>query len=307
MLCILCSGQGDQRAGMFARLRADPVAAAILEQAVRDRWVGDEVATWLGGPNSDENLLHADRITQPLLTLYQLAVWAAVSPRLGRVSLFAGLSLGELSAAACAGALDTRTLLHVAARRAELMQSAAPPGALVAVLGLRDDAITALCTETGAAVAIQFGPAHWTLGCLAPDRDRLVQAALGRGATRVVPLAVAVASHTPWMRPAADPFRACLEAAKIARPRAPILSGTSAQRLWSPALLIKSLCDQLHTPIRWDLCIEAALSSGIRTFLELGPGSTLVRTFLAHDSTLAARSVDEFSSLAEAAEWAKRQ
>src|SRR5262245_56624819 len=114
MLCILCPGQRSQQAGMFAELRADPVAAAMLDRAVQEKWVADDVAAWLAAPSPDEAVLHIDHFAQPLLCLYQRAVWAAVSPHLGRVSLFAGLSLGELSAAGCAGALDTPGLLRVA-------------------------------------------------------------------------------------------------------------------------------------------------------------------------------------------------
>src|SRR5262245_16271690 len=119
MLCVLCPGQGSQHAGMFARLRADPAVAAVLDRALRERWVADDIGAWLAAPSPDEAVLHTDHFAQPLLCLYQQAVWAAVSPQLGRVSLFAGLSLGELSAAACAGALDTPSLVRVAARRAE--------------------------------------------------------------------------------------------------------------------------------------------------------------------------------------------
>jgi [acyl-carrier-protein] S-malonyltransferase len=306
MLCILCPGQGSQQAGMFARLRRDPVAAALLDRAIREKWVTDDVAAWLTAPAADEALLHIDHFAQPLLCLHQQAIWAAVSPHVGRVSLFAGLSLGELSAAACAGALDTRSVLGVAARRAELMDAAAPPGCLVVVLGLDRDAIAALCGETESVIAIQSGPDHCTLGCLALRRDALIQAALVRGASRVIPLAVTVASHTPWMQPAAEPFRACLQAAHLTRPHAPILAGTTGRRVWSPDVLVSSLCDQLHTTLRWDLCIEAALSSGVRTYLELGPGSVLSHAILTHDPTIAARSVDEFSNVSEAATWAGR-
>ncbi len=307
MLCILCSGQGDQQAGMFARLRRDPAAAEVLDRAVRDKWLADDVAAWLAAPPPDDAALHIDRYAQPLVCLYQQAAWAAVAPRIGPVSLFAGLSVGELSAAACAGMLDTPGVLRVAARRAELMDTVAPPGGLVAVRGLDRDAIDALCNDRQAAIAIQFAADHWTLGCLAPQCAVLVAAARERGATLAVALDVTIASHTPWMSPAAPPLRACLESVKLMRPRVPLLAGTTAQRILAPAMFIGAVCDQLHTTIRWDLCIEAALSCGTRTFLELGPGSTLARTILARDPTIAARSIDEFSSLSDAAIWAVRQ
>lgn len=306
MLSILCSGQGNQPADVFARLRTDPAANEVLNRAVRERWVSEDIAAWLTADVPDETAFHLNHFSQPLLCLYQQAVWAALSPHLGRVSLFTGLSLGELSAAACAGALDTPRLLRVAARRAKLMDAAAPPGCLVAVIGLDRESIESLCAATGAAIAIQFDLDHWTLGCLAADRDALVEAARTRGASRVVPLKVTIASHTHWMGPAVAPFHACLHEANLTRTRVPILAGTTAQRLWAPASLIESLCAQLHTTIRWDLCIDAALTGGIRTLLELGPGTTLSRTLIARDPTIAARSVDEFSSLAGAAAWASR-
>jgi [acyl-carrier-protein] S-malonyltransferase len=306
MLAILCSGQGNQRADMFALLRRDPVAAALLDRAVAERWLEEVVAAWLMATSPEPENLHVDRFTQPLLCLYQQAVWAAVAGRIGRVDLFAGLSLGELSAAACAGAMDAPTVLRLASRRAKAMDDASPSGGLIAVLGLDQDAIASLCQETNAAVAIRTGPTHWTLGCLARSRDAVVHGAQARGASRVVPLAVGVPSHTHWLKSAAGPFRAELEATPLERMRAPLLAGVSGQRIWSPGQLIDGLCNQLHTTVRWDLCIDSLLSSGIRVALELGPGYTLAHTLLDRDPTIAARSIHEFSTLADAAAWAIR-
>jgi [acyl-carrier-protein] S-malonyltransferase len=306
MIGILCSGQGDQHADMFASLRHDPVAASLLNRAIAERWLEDDVAAWLTSPSKDEATLHVDRFAQPLLCLYQQAAWAAISARIGRVGLFAGLSLGELSATACAGAIDAPTVVRLAAHRAKLMDAAAPPGTLVAVLGLDREEVGDLCRETGAAVAIQTAPTHWTLGCLAADRDTLVKSALAKGATTVAPLGVTIASHTPWMKSAVAPFRAELEAVRLARPRSPIVAGVTAQRIWSPNQLVDGLCNQLYTTIRWDLCIETALSSGLRVFLEIGPGSTLSHGLLHRDPTVSARSINEFSSLTESAVWATK-
>lgn len=305
MLCILCSGQGEQQADLFARVW-DDAGAAVLATAVRERWMADDVTAWLQAKTPDPALLHLDRFAQPLLCLYQQAVWATLAPRLGRVSLFAGLSLGQLSAVSCAGALTAADVVGLASQRAELMDAVAPPGRLIAVLGLDADAVAAVCAATGAAVAIQTGSTHWTLGCLAGACDAVVQAALAHGASLARPLGVSVASHTHWLTPAAEPFRSALEAANFQRSHAPVLAGRTGQRLWTPAQMIPELCAELHESLRWDLCVEAALTSGVRTFLELGPGTTLVRTILARDSSVAARSVVEFDTLEAAAAWASQ-
>ncbi|MFO0823940.1 MAG: acyltransferase domain-containing protein [Gemmataceae bacterium] len=306
MLCILCSGQGDQHPDLFARLRANSDAAWVLETAIREQWIDQTVADWLTAESPDSTLLHTDRFAQPLLALYQQAVWTAIKSHLPRVSLFAGLSLGELCAAGCAGAMGSADVVRVAGRRAEFMDAASPPGRLVSVLGLGSGAIAELCAETGAAAAIQTAADHWTLGCLAAQVEGVVQAAQSRGASLVKALGVTVASHTHWMEPAVEPFRVALMSAGLQRPQSPILSGTTSQRLWTPEQIMSSLCAQLHTQLRWDVCIEAALSSGIRRFLELGPGATLSHTILGRDPTVAARSVQEFGSLTEAASWASQ-
>ena len=160
MLCILCSGQGDQRPDLFARLRANSDAAGVLKTAIREQWLDHAVAEWPTAESPDPTLLHTDSFAQPLLALYQQAVWAAIQPHLPRVSLFAGLSLGELSAAGCAGAMRSADVVRIAGRRAELMDAAAPPGRLVSVLGLDAGAIAELCAETGAAAAIQTAADH---------------------------------------------------------------------------------------------------------------------------------------------------
>ena len=101
MLAILCSGQGNQRADLFAFPRRDPLAAALLDRAVAERWLEDDVAAWVVAASPDEDKLRIDRFTQPLLCLYQQAVWSAVAGRVGRVDLFAGLSLGSERDSVC--------------------------------------------------------------------------------------------------------------------------------------------------------------------------------------------------------------
>ena len=138
-LGILCPGQGAQHPDMLSMLGGEPAAEAVLAaaQAVLGRDLQQLVSQ--GG---DE--IHRNVVAQPLLCASQLATWSALRDRLPTPRVFAGYSVGELAAYACAGALDAREVVDLARRRAEAMDRACPePSGLLAVRGITRERLDA--------------------------------------------------------------------------------------------------------------------------------------------------------------------
>jgi [acyl-carrier-protein] S-malonyltransferase len=301
-IAILCSGQGGQHPGMFDLVasspEAEPVFAAARGVLGRDpRRLVREAAP------AD---LFADLSGQILCTTQALAAWAALGPARPRRAVIAGYSIGELAAWGCAGALDPSDTLRLARSRAAAMDAAAPAdGGLAAIIGLRRSVLEPILARCGAAIAIIDGIDSFVVGGHRAVLETVCREAAGQGARRTVMLRVAVPSHTPLMRQAAESFRAALRAAT---PRMPLsayrlISGIDGGTIRDVESGIDKLAGQIATAIDWAACLESCRSAGAVAMLELGPGAVLSRMAAPLFPEGHVRAADEFRSLAGLQAW----
>lgn len=297
---ILCPGQGAQHAAMFARLRGHAAADAVLARAAEV--LGQAPETLAADAAAFEN-----HNAQVLVCTAALAAWAALRTGLPTPRLFAGYSVGELAAYGCGGALSAEQTLLVARERAARMDTAATaPSGLLAIRGLDRVAIDALCRRNGVEVAIVNGADHFVVGGVRDGLDALQAAARARAAhVRCVP--VAVAAHTSLLKQASAEFAITLATVPLRAPIAPVLAGIDGAPVSTPAAAITALSAQISTTVDWAACMQAAYEMGARVFLELGPGSALTRMISEAYPEVAARSLEDFRSLAGVRAWIERQ
>ena len=297
-LGILCPGQGAQSRNMLDKVKDELAARRVIEEAT-------EVLGWdprelILGP---EKALFVNAVAQPLLCIAEMAIWTALRAHLPEPSVFAGYSVGELAAHACAGALQTMDLAQLARTRALQMDGACPhDGGLVAVSGLEHRLIERLCAQTGVEIAIINGADRWVAGGLAADLSAFEEAAIRAGA-RIQLLPVSVAAHTRLMSPASTAFRSALAASPLRDPEVRVLAGVDASSVLTRGRAIHTLAHQVAAPIRWADCMDALVESGCDVLLELGPGDALSRMFHSRHACIPCRSVAEFSSFAGVAHW----
>ncbi len=301
-LAILCSGQGYQSPDLLAKLGTNPEAMRLFDS------VSDLLPDALRNPFSglDPDAIFLDRVSQPLICLYQRMAWEILQPRMPDPALYAGYSLGEFSSYSIAGVFPPDAAIRLACRRAELMDLAAQetPSGLMAVLGLSPDAVVSALGKSGGALAIVIGPEHVVVGAARDAFEDTTRALLEAGARRVIPLQVPLASHTPFLAKATPEFSKELHSVNMAMPLVPILSGVTGDVVFTPDQAVKALAGQISTTIRWDACMETALSRECRVFLELGPGRDLAHMVLDAAPGIASRSLDEFKDIGAAADWA---
>jgi [acyl-carrier-protein] S-malonyltransferase len=301
-LALLCPGQGGQHRAMFDRLAGHTAAEAVLQTATAVLGYDPRAQALSAGPDA----LYKNSIAQPLVCSAILATWAAIGSFLPPPRLIAGYSVGELAAYGCAGALDVAQTLTLALQRATLMDAAATPGALTAVIGLDRRQVETLCQEHAAYIAIVNGPDHFVVGASLPQLAAIETAAQDRGATRVVRLRVGVAAHTPLLQSASRLFEAALAASAMRDPTVPVLAGISGAPVRTRETAIATLATQLSSTVDWLACMHAAYEMGARVFLELGPGKALTRMLSDTHPNVAARSVDEFRSLDGVHDWVQQ-
>lgn len=292
---LLCPGQGAQHGAMFDLARSDPRANALLER----------LAPAL--PTLDGDLF-ANRAAQPLVVAATLAIWEALRGTAPPPALVAGYSIGELAAYGVAGAYNAEQTVALAHVRAQAMDDCLldhPGQALVAMSGLIvQQAITlakahdfVLSIETGDDTCITGGPAN--------KADALAQAAIAAGG-RATRLPVTVASHTPYMAGAVQPFAQALTQQDFTTLSAPVLAGISATAINDNPRAVDQLSRQLAEPIRWAACMDACAEAGITYALELGPGNALSRMLQARHPHINTRSVADFRTLDGIQKWLRR-
>jgi [acyl-carrier-protein] S-malonyltransferase len=96
------------------------------------------------------------------------------------------------------------------------------------------------------------------------------------GARRAVRLAVSAPFHCPLMKPAQERLAADLEIADFADLRVPLINNWQAAAVTMGADARRGLYKQIPNPVRWTESIRALARSGVRGFVEVGPGSVLV-------------------------------
>lgn len=295
-LALLFPGQGTQHPTMLHWLDDEPASVCEPLVAAFGRHWRARLAdvAW-----SQRNV-----VAQPLITGIGVAAWRALGSRLPKPAVIAGYSVGELAAFHAAGVIGTADAMALARRRAELMDecTAGVDTGLMSMANAPAAPVALLCTRHRLAVAVRLAPDHVIVGGSRSALDAAEAEALGAG-MKATPLAVATASHTPWMAGAVGPFATLLGSVAFERPRTPLVCDHEAGVRSQPVSLRHALAAQLAETVRWDACMTAVEERGVRCVLEMGPGSALSRLWNARPTAVPARSIDEFRTVEAITRW----
>ncbi|MBR8303421.1 malonate decarboxylase subunit epsilon [Burkholderia dolosa] len=304
-LAILCSGQGAQRADMFALTGAAPQADALFAHAAR--LLGDDPRTWVRHAAPDA--LRENRAAQILCTVQALAAAALLDAVWPRRRCVAGYSVGEVASWSVAGMIDPHDALELADARARAMDAASGGDErMTFVRGLTRAQLARLCDGRDAAIAIANpGDAFVVAGGHA-DVDAVADDASRAGALRVAPVCVRIASHTRRLASAVPAFRASLAAVRVRRPLpgTRLFSGIDGASVLDVDAGLDKLARQIAEPVEWAACIAACVEAGASAFLELGPGRALADMASAAYPALPARSLADFRSVDGVTDWLAR-
>ncbi|HYO23873.1 MAG TPA: ACP S-malonyltransferase [Lacipirellulaceae bacterium] len=280
---FLFPGQGAQTVGMGSAVAASlPAARALFDQA--SGILGyDLLQLCTAGP---EDKLNSTVFSQPALFVCSLAALERLrqdnADAVSGCVVAAGLSLGEYTALAFAGAMSFEDALRVVAERGRAMQAAsdATPSGMVSILGLDREKIESLCDEAREADVLQIAnflcPGNIVVSGGKPACSRVAALAEAAGAMKVIPLAVAGAFHTPLMQAAVEPLAAALAQVPLQPPRIPVLSNVDAQPHADPEEIRQLLVRQVVSPVQWEESLRRLLAEfGVEKCYEVGPGRVL--------------------------------
>ncbi|CAN5641936.1 hypothetical protein BH11PLA2_BH11PLA2_15790 [soil metagenome] len=290
-LAILFPGQGSQTVNMLRDLTClfpemlDTLAAANLDFKKGTARLSDLIypPTRYGEElkRADDAALRATDAAQPALGAVSFGAWMMLAGRFGlQADAFAGHSYGELPALAAAGVYGPGELFTLSRRRGELM--AAPregdPGSMLAVLApLEQIERTIAEAKLNLVIANHNSPSQFVLSGPTLDIEKAVDAFRAKN-VRTVRLSVAAAFHSTLVADAATPFRETLEGIEFKAAVVPVFANTTAAEYPADTAAAKDLLGhQLAKPVDFTAEIRALARIGVRTFLEVGPGSTLTK------------------------------
>jgi [acyl-carrier-protein] S-malonyltransferase len=285
-------GQGSQSVGM---------GKALYDAYPRLKHVYDEASEVLGYDiaalcfNGPVETLNLTEHTQPALLVSSIAALHALQPATITPLAVAGHSLGEYTALVAAGGLTFRDAVGIVQKRGRFMAEAVPAGtgAVAALIGLDAEAVKQACREaasTGVVQAANFNsPGQVVIAGEKAAVERAIEIAKNRGCKKAVPLPVSVPVHTPLMQKAADRLADDLAAISWTDLRMPLINNAEAKPIHNAADIQASLVRQLPSSVQWEDSVRAMAAIGVKTFVEIGPGTVLtglIRRIVPDASTL---------------------
>jgi [acyl-carrier-protein] S-malonyltransferase len=299
-IAFVFPGQGSQSIGMGRDLYDNFKSAKnVIDEA--DEVLKFPLSKLFFGGSEDE--LRQTINAQPALLTVSFACLKAMEESAGagmlQPAFVAGHSLGEYTALAAAGVVDFRTAVYLARERGRLMQEAGAlmPGAMAAVLGLDDAALSEVCKETDTTIANFNSPGQLVISGAAANVARASDMAKARGASRAVPLQVSGAFHSPLMKPAEEALTLIIAGIPFRDPSVPVIGNTSALPLTASSEVKAELTRQLCSGVQWQRSIEYMAAHGVTTIVEIGPGKVLTGLARRIDKNLATVNVSDAASV----------
>jgi len=285
----LFPGQGAQYQGMALDFLGSGSAAVkkLFEQA--SAIFEKNAEAWL--KDSDADTLKRTDVSQPTVTLANLAAAAFLGEQGYSPVACAGFSLGEYAALVCAGVISAEDCFRLVKARGAAMQAnadrlrqaaggdpSAAPG-MAAIVGLAPEQVESLIAQWGVKdlyAANINSPKQvavsGTAAALTEAENRFKEA----GARRVLRLQVAGPFHSPLLADAAEAFAPALESVQFSDPKIPLYSNVAGKRVASGAEAKKLALAQITSPVRWiDEGAAIIAAGGFAACLEVGPGKVL--------------------------------
>lgn len=218
-----------------------------------------------------------------------------IQDAVNKANVAAGLSLGEYTALAYAGAMSFEDGLRLVKLRGESMQAAADakPSGMVSVIGLSSDKVAELCeaataevgADKGVKIANYLCNGNYAVSGGIEGCEAVGKLAKSFKARMTVPLAVAGAFHTEYMQPAVEKLQAALDATTIVEPRIPVISNVDALPHSDPDTIKKILALQVTSPVQWETTLKTLIEKGLVESYEIGPNKVIAGIMKRVDKT----------------------
>jgi [acyl-carrier-protein] S-malonyltransferase len=194
---------------------------------------------------------------------------------------FAGHSLGEYSALVCSESLKFSDALYLLHERGKAMQEAVPVGrgSMIAVLGVKTEEITNLLQlrkkDTGVCEIANDNAEGQVIVSGSKESVEDFKIILKEKKIKSIPLKVSAPFHCKLMKPAADAMEEKIDNTKFKNPTLKIINNVTAGVETDCVMIKKLLIQQIFSTVKWRESIIKMSETGVKNFIELGPGKVL--------------------------------
>ncbi len=301
-ISFLFPGQGSQFIGM---------GKDMAERFPEAREVFDQVDDVCNKPMSKlcfEGPLEELTLTvnlQPAITAVNLACLSALRKSGIRPMVSAGHSLGEYSALAAAESLADYDALKLVRKRGELMhrESLSNPGSMAAILGMSVEDVEKIVAKAGDSGVLAVANHNTAEQIVITGEQGPLSSAVEmvkKNGGKAIPLKVSGAWHCLLMEKAVEDFRLFMKDISFSAPQTTVLFNATAESENRPEKIKELMARQLISPVKWYDIIVNMESSGVDTFVEVGPKKVLtglLKKILSRDKEAKIYNIEDTQSL----------
>tara|TARA_A100000164_G_C21908293_1_gene774270 strand:- start:934 stop:1860 length:927 start_codon:yes stop_codon:yes gene_type:complete len=281
MFSVIFPGQGSQVVGMGKEFyQKFEFVKRLFSEA-------DEVLDFplsniiLEGP---KDKLDLTTNTQPAIFLVSYSIFQVIirefNVNINEAKFFAGHSLGEYTALACADYLDFQNTIKILRIRGKAMQNSVTDGdgGMIAVLGTNIENVENILIENEKNFKLEIAndnsDSQIILSGKSEDLEK-ISTYLKSKKIKNVKLPVSAPFHCSLMNRATDIMREELNKLRFNQGTNPLISNVTAKEILNIDEIKSLLIKQIENKVRWRESIINMIDNGVDQFIEIGPGKVL--------------------------------
>ncbi len=281
MFSVIFPGQGSQTIGMGKEFYKNfDIVKGFFKEA--DEALDTNLTKIiLEGPKEELDLTAN---TQPAIFLISYSIFKVINQEfnidLNKAKFFAGHSLGEYSAIACAGYLDFQETIKILKVRGNAMQNSIPKGegGMIAVLGASVENIEKILKENKDKFVVEIANDNSEGQIVLSGKNKDLESlsiVLKDNKIKNIKLPVSAPFHCSLMGKATEVMKEELNKLKFKKGNIPLISNITADEIFNEVELKDLLIKQIENRVRWRESVINMINKGVDQFIEMGPGKVL--------------------------------
>ena len=281
MFSVIFPGQGSQSIGMGKEIYDKYQSVKELFEEANDILNFDLSKLIFEGPKDDLDLTLN---TQPAIFLISYSIFNVIKKEhnidLNKANFFAGHSLGEYSALACAGYLNFSDALRILRLRGEAMQNSVPKGVggMLAILGATTENIENIINENSNKFTVQIAndnsDGQIVVSGKLDDLKKMIDV-LKTNSIKNIQLPVSAPFHCALMNKATEVMEKHINELSLSTGLNNVISNVTAKSVSDPNEIKNLLIKQIENRVRWRESVINMIDQNTEQFIEIGPGKVL--------------------------------
>ena len=298
MFSVIFPGQGSQIVGMGKEFHSKfEIVRNLFDEA--DKVLGFSLSDLiLNGPKEKLDLTAN---TQPAIFLVGYSIFQVIKREynidLNKANFFAGHSLGEYTALACAEVLSFGDTIKILKIRGQAMQNSIPKGqgVMVAVLGSQIEEIEKIIKDNEnnyeCYIANDNSNGQIVVSGNTKDIDCFILD-LKANSIKNIKLPVSAPFHCKLMKKATNIMSLEIEKLNFKKPKNTLISNVTGVEIENLSLLSDLLIKQIENRVRWRESVIFMINKGVSQFIEIGPGKVLSGLIKRIDKTVKVSAIN---------------